>query len=106
MSPVESGGSLTGIFRCVADGQARLVDPAGFDEISQQDADSQGQGGHDFEIDQGLDADAAYLFEVAHAADAGDDSEENNEGDEDFDDVDDPDTQRLHFHGSSGGKLA
>ena len=104
--PVEALCSLLDIFGGVLDGEAGLVDLARLDYVSQGDADGKREGGDDFEVDQGFDADAAYFFEIAHAADAGHDGEEDDKRDKALDDIDEPDAHPFGLYRDGGCEVA
>ncbi len=56
-------------------------------EIDGGEADREGQGRHDFEIDETLDAHATYALEVAMAGDSGDQRRQNQGGDDGLDEA-------------------
>ena len=67
----------------------------GLEHVGDDQPDDEGQGGHDLEIEERLEADAADRPQVAHAADAGDDSGEDDRTDEHLDQLDEGVAQRL-----------
>ena len=68
---------------------------AGLERIGQDDADQQGEGGDDLEVDHRLDADPADLLQVAGLRDAQHDDAEHDRGDDHLDQLDEPVAKRL-----------
>jgi hypothetical protein len=56
--------------------------PARVEQVGQHQADHDGDGGDDFEVDDGLQADAPEFLRIAHAGDA-DDQRGNHDRDHD-----------------------
>ncbi|MNV22301.1 hypothetical protein D3C71_1132680 [compost metagenome] len=69
-------------------------------DVDHDQADQQGKGGHDFEVQQRIAAGLADRFHVLHAGDTTDDGTEDDRRDDHFDQFDEPVTQR--FEGYTG----
>ena len=70
-----------------------------FENIGNQQADGQREGGDHFEVQQRLAAHAADLLDVLHARDAGDHGTEDHGGDDHLDQLDEAVAQRFHVDG-------
>lgn len=70
--------------------------------VGDHQAEDQGDGGEDFEVDHRLQADAADLLQVTGAGDAVDHHAEDDQCDEHLDQLDEAIAQRLHLHGQVG----
>ena len=64
-------------------------------EVADDEADDQGEGRDDLEIDQRLDRDAADLLGLLDMRDAGNDRAEDDRRDDHLDELDEAVTQRL-----------
>ena len=71
---------------------------AGLQDVDHDQADDQRQRGHDLEIDQRLQADAADLLHVLHAGDAVHHGAEDDRRDQHLDQLDEAVAERLHRH--------
>jgi hypothetical protein len=68
-------------------------------QVHQHQADEQGDGGEDLEVQQGQAAGLADLLHVLHAGDAQHHGAEDDRGDDHLDQLDEAVTQRLHLRG-------
>ncbi|MCY1438770.1 hypothetical protein D9M71_549830 [compost metagenome] len=68
---------------------------ARMEQVGQQQADDDGDGGDDLEIENGLQADAAKLLGVAHAGDADDQRGDHDRYDDHLDQADEDVAGRL-----------
>src|SRR5450830_1428579 len=68
---------------------------AGVQDMGGHEADRQGEGGDDLEVQQGLAADPPDLFYVVHAGDAGDHGAEDDRADDHLDQLDETVAQGL-----------
>ena len=100
-------------FACGGDGGERLgvelgdvgVEAyAGLDDVDHDQADGQGQGGDDLEVEQRLGADPPDFLHVIHPGDAGDHRAENDGGDDHLDQLDEAVPQRFQFRAGSRGR--
>ena len=72
---------------------------ARLNQVAHHQADQQRNRGDDFEIEQGLAADAPHLFQVSHASNAGHDGAKDDQRDDHGDDADKGVPERLHGDG-------
>lgn len=72
---------------------------AGFEEVDDEEADGEGEGGDDFEVEKGFAADTAEFFHVAHGGDAMDDGAEDDGGDHHLDEFDEAVAERFEGFG-------
>ena len=72
---------------------------AGFEEVDNEEADGEGKGGDDFEVEERFAADAAEFFHVAHGSDAVDDGAEDDGGDHHLDEFDEAIAERFEGFG-------
>ena len=76
---------------------------AGLDDLADEDADDEGEAGDDLEVNEGFDADATDLLEVAHGGDAVDDGAEDDGGDHHADEADEGVTEPFEGFGEIRG---
>ena len=72
---------------------------AGLEQVDRDEPDDESNRGQHFEINQGLERDAADLGHIGHAGDAVHDRTKNDRGDEHADRFDESVAERLHPHG-------
>jgi len=88
-------------------GSGRGVKPrARVEGIGHDEPDDQGQGGDDFEIDQGAQADLPSATEVAHTGEAHDHGGENDGSDEHLDESDEGVAEGLELGAERGLEIA
>ncbi len=75
----------------------------GFGDVDRQQADDEGQGGDDLEVDERLDAHAADAFEVAVTGDADDEGGEDERGDDGLDQAQKDVGEDAGLGGDGGG---
>ena len=73
------------------------------EHVDDGEADHQRDRRDDFEVEQGLAADAADLLHVAGAGDAEDDGAEDDRADQHLDERDEAVAERLQLHGRRAG---
>src|ERR1700687_2933640 len=69
-------------------------------------ADEHGKGGDDFEVDEGLDAQAADFLQIGVASDADDENAEEQRGDDDFDEAEKNGSEELQVDCDRGPVVA
>ena len=79
---------------------------AGMQEVDRDEAEEQSQRRDDFEVEERLDADAAYFAEVAHARDADHDGGEDDGREGHADELDEAVAERLEGNRGVGKELA
>ena len=79
---------------------------AGLEQVDGDEAEQQREGGDDLEVEQGLGADTAYLFNVAHAGDTDDDGGEDDGRQRHADQFDEAVAEGLQGDGGMGKEHA
>ncbi|MNE22144.1 hypothetical protein D3C80_1153340 [compost metagenome] len=92
------GRNTTGIER----GDIDVHTSTRLDHVDHDQADDQGDGRDNFEVQQRITAGLADRLHVLHASDATDHGTEDDRGDDHFDQLDEPVTQRLERHAGLG----
>jgi hypothetical protein len=98
------GGVRSDVERFGGGGKADAV--AGAAEVDRGETDEHGEGGDEFEIDEGFEREAADFFEVGVAGDADDESAEEKRGDDDFDEAEKDRAEELKIDGEGGEVVA
>ena len=76
---------------------------SGFRDVDGGEADDEGEGGEDFEVDEALDAHAADGLHVAVSGDAGDEGGEDEGGDDGLDEAEEDVREDAERDGKGGG---
>ena len=93
-----AGRHISGNFGGIECGDVDVHAIAWLHDVDDDQANQQGDGRNDLEIEQRVATGLANRFHVLHARDTADDGTEDDRGDDHFDQLDEPVTQRLNGH--------